>query len=289
MDAAPVLITGATGFIGRALVRRLVEQGTAVATLVREKTGRAIGGGLPEEAQAYEVDLRYAAGVKRAVEAIAPSTVIHLASVGVTDPFLPLGEALRGNLDATLNVLKAVRGQCRVLVARTSGELDALNPYAASKAAAWQFCRMFQRTEGWPIVGVMPFQVYGPGQPSRTVLGAALQAARAGSKFPMTSGEQKRDWVYIEDVVTGLLATAHAVDIEGQTVELGTGQATSVRDVVTKVFALVGSGQPLIGALAPRPGEVPEQKANAAEAERLTGWRATTGLEAGLQRLIENG
>jgi len=286
---APILISGATGFIGRALVRRLVGEGAAVAALVREKTGRALGGGLPEAVQVHEVDLRYAAGVKRAVETVAPSLVIHLASVGVTDPFLSLNEALRGNLDATLNVLKAVRGQCRVLVARTPGEVDALNPYAASKAAAWQFCRMFQRTEGWPIVGVMPFQVYGPGQPNRTVLGMALQAARAGSKFPMTSGEQKRDWVYIEDVVTGLLATANAPEVEGQTVELGTGQATSVRDVVSRLFELVGSGQPLIGALAPRPGEVPEQKANAAEAERLTGWRATTGLEAGLQRLIENG
>ncbi len=289
MSNEKVLITGATGFLGRALVKRLVGQGTAVTALVREKAGRQIDAGLPAEVEVQEVDLRYAAGVKRAIEAANPTLVFHLAAVGVTNPFLPVSETLRGNLDTTLNLLKAVGGQCRVLVARTPGELDGLNPYAASKAAAWQFCRMFQRTEGWPIVGVMPFQVYGPGQPVQTVLGAALKAARAGDPFPMTSGEQKRDWIYIDDVIDGLQAAGRAPEMEGQTLELGTGLATSVLEVVTRLFERVGRGQPRPGLLPTRLGEAPEQKANAAETERLTGWRAAVSLETGLQRLIENG
>jgi nucleoside-diphosphate-sugar epimerase len=122
------------------------------------------------------------------------------------------------------------------------------------------------------------------------VLGAALQAARAGQNFPMTQGEQKRDWVYIDDVVTGILAAVHAQNLEGRTVDLGTGLATSVREVVTRLFERVGGrGQPLVGALAPRPGEVPLQQAAAAETERLIGWRAAIELDDGLQRFIKNG
>jgi nucleoside-diphosphate-sugar epimerase len=147
---------------------------------------------------------------------------------------------------------------------------------------------MFQRAEGWPIVGVMPFQTYGPGQPARTVLGAALRAAQAGENFPATSGEQARDWIYIDDVVEGILASARAENIEGETIELGTGVGTPVREVVTRLFEFVGQGRPLIGALPQRPGEVAEQIANAARTEQLIGWRAKVGIEAGLKKMMEH-
>jgi nucleoside-diphosphate-sugar epimerase len=280
-----VLVTGATGFVGRALVKQLLADGVSVTAFVREKAGRQGGDGLPAEIEVREVDLRYAAGVKRAIDSIKPTMVLHLAAVGVTDPFLPIGEALRGNLEATINLLKGVQGCCRVVVARTPGELSLMNPYAASKAAAWQFAQMFNRTEGWPIVGAMLFQVYGPGQPGRTVLGAAFRAAQAGESFAMTSGDQRRDWIYIDDAVDGLRAIGPATQLDGETVEIGTGRATPVREVIEKLFAIVGRGQPLIGALPQRPGEVLEQKADANRTERLTGWRAKIDIEEGLKRL----
>jgi UDP-glucose 4-epimerase len=283
-----ILITGGTGFIGSALTQRLAAQGAHITVLVREKPGQVRQQHFPEGVEVVEADLRYAAGLKRAVEAAAPEWVVHLAAVGVTDPFLPISEALRGNLDGTINLLKAVGGRCRVLVARTPGEFEMINTYAASKAAAWDFCRMFHRTEGWPVVGIMPFQVYGPGLPAKTVLGAALKAARADETFPMTSGEQRRDWIYIEDVVTGILAAATAPGIDGETVELGTGLGLPVKDVVIRLFELVGKGKPLVGALPARPGEVPLMIADADKAERLTGWRATIEIDEGLKRLIEH-
>lgn len=285
MNGERVTVTGATGFIGRALVRRLMAEGAEVTALVREKDGRGRAAHLPEGVCIAEADLRYAGGVARAVRASEPSLVIHLAAAGVTDPFLPVNEAIRGNLDTTLNVLTAVAGRCRVIVARTPGEAEAINVYAAAKAAAWAFCRMFHRTEGWPIVAVMPFQTYGPGQPLRTVLGAALKAARAGETFPMTSGEQERDWVYIDDVVNGIIAAARAPKVEGETIELGTGVGTAVGEVVGRLFQLVGRGRPLAGALPQRPREVSRQIADAARAEKLTGWRAAVNLDEGLKRI----
>jgi nucleoside-diphosphate-sugar epimerase len=283
-----VVVTGATGFIGRALTKALLAEGAKVTALVREHPGRPLSKGIPEGADALEADLRYAAGLKRAIELVNPTLVVHLAAVGVTEPFISEHDALRGNVEGTINLLNAVNGCCRVIVARTPGEIESINTYAASKAAAWQFCRMYHRTRDWPITAVMPFQVYGPGQSLKTALGAAVSAARSGDSFPTTSGEQVRDWIYVDDVVGGIMATARSENVDGETVELGVGIGTAVSTVVERVFQLAGRGRPIIGALPQRPGEVPSQIADADRTERLIGWRAKVGLEEGLRKIISN-
>ena len=118
---------------------------------------------------------------------------------------------------------------------RTPGELSAMNPYAASKASAWQFCAMYARTRGWPIVGAMPFQAYGPGQHSRHLASGAMAAAIVGQNFELTAGNQEKDWIYISDVVDGLLAVSDAHLPPGTSVELGTGKLTSVAGVVNSL------------------------------------------------------
>ena len=279
-----VVVTGATGFIGRALTRRLLDDGaTVIAFVLPEPLQRSL---VVEGAEIVDCDLRYANDARRAVEAASPELVVHLAAVGVTDPFLPIHDALRGNLEATINLIKGINGACKLIVTRTPTEYDSMNVYAASKAAAWEFCKMFFRTQNFPITAVMPFQVYGRGLSERSVLGAALKAARAGENFPTTSGEQVRDWIYIDDVVEGIIATSRAQNVEGETIELGSGVGTPVREVVKKVFDLVGRGQPLIGVLPQRPGEVAQQIADAERSEKLIGWRAKVGLEEGLRKII---
>ena len=84
------------------------------------------------------------------------------------------------------------------------------------------------------------------------------------------------------------MAVAGAGNIEGETIEIGTGIATPVRAVVARVFQLAGQGQPLIGALPQRPGETLEQVADASRAEKLTGWRTRIGIEEGLQKVLEH-
>ena len=71
-----------------------------------------------------DCDLRYANDARRAVEAASPDLVVHLAAVGVTDPFLPIHDALRGNLEATINLIKAINGACKLIVTRTPTEYD---------------------------------------------------------------------------------------------------------------------------------------------------------------------
>ena len=161
--------------------------------------------------------------------------------------------------------------------------------YAATKVAAWALGRMYWRARGMPIVTVRPFQVYGPGQPAETLIPAAIGAALTGADFSMTAGEQERDFVYIDDAVAGMVAAGAVPGIEGQSLDLGTGSATSIRQVVERVWEIAGgTGRVIAGALPYRTGEVMHMVADADRAARLLGWRATVSLEDGLSRTVRS-
>jgi len=295
-----ILITGATGFIGQHLVRQLLQTGQTVTLLLRE--GYAGERPLPTQLAALRshfdvvyADLRNFSLTVRAVQAAQPERVVHLAAAGATDPFLPLESALRHNVHATLNLIRACCEKGRVsqlLLARTPGERLGLNIYAASKAAAWQFARMYARTQNWSLVGGMIFQAYGPGQPERALVPAAMAAARQGSDFPMTSGQQQRDWVAVADVVRGLTAVLQTDLAPGTTVELGSGRLTSALEVVQTIYRLADrGGQPRPGLLPDRPGEAVAQlaPANVSQTAALIGWRAEIDLVTGLTALLAGG
>ncbi len=283
------LITGANGFIGSHLARRLVNMGEQVqawtgvsgdVTRLREVKDRI---------ELRAVDLRNAADVAKALEPAAPAVIFHCAAVGVTDPFLPLDEAIRTNVYGTINLLRAVQGHARVVVLRTSGEIDALNVYAASKAAAWQFCRMYARTQGWPLVGAMPFQIYGPGQSTKNIVPAAIEAALAGKDFPMSSGRVRRDWIYIDDVIDALLALVQADRFDVESIEIGTGDLLTVRDVVAKIYSMAGrGGRPLLGALPDRAGEVETQHSDVEVTKLVLNWEPRVAMDAGLRLTIDS-
>jgi len=231
----------------------------------------------------HDVDLRTYGAVSNAVKAIRPDRVYHLAAEGVTDPFLSPDAAIRANVYGTLHLLRAVGGRAPVVVTRTPGERDALNVYAASKAAAWEFCKLYRRTHTWPIAGAMLYQVYGPGQSPRAVMASAIAAALHSEDFPMTHGAQRRDWVFVADAVDALVRLGQCLDALSaagvDTVDVGTGRATPVRDVVEAVYRMIdGRGKPLIGAL---------QAAEADRTEALIGWRARTPLDDGLRETIQ--
>lgn len=291
-----ILITGATGFIGRALTTFLLNQPeTAVILLLREtySAGKLLPPEFAKRRQEFEVvyaDLRNFRLTVRAIREAEADVVLHLAAVGVTDPFLSVDTALRHNVTGTLNLLRAcfekTFGTEQLIVARTPGETSSMNVYAASKAAAWQFCEMYTRTQGWPIAGAMIYQAYGPGQSERNLIPAALQAAQNGQNFPMTAGTQRKDWVYISDVVAGLWQMVQIQLPAGKTADLGTGVTTSVADVVRLIFELAGTGGAAqIGMLPGRPGEEQIQVANAARTKALLGWETAVSLEEGLNLL----
>jgi nucleoside-diphosphate-sugar epimerase len=296
-----VLVIGGTGFLGQRLTRRLVHLKAQVTVTVCEQDTPAQITALPKEVSQRKGDVRDFGQIFQLINAVEPEIIFHLAAVGANDPFVSEEAALQVNLHGTLNTLRAVQqaeNGCaqrlqRIVVAGTSyeygsgGVLDPGNVYAASKVAAWAFCRMYYRAYGTPVVVARPFNVYGPGQIGRTLIPSAIRAALNGESYPTTPGEQRRDFVYVNDVIDGFLVIASAAGLEGASLDLGTGQATSVRQVVELIFEMCGGrSRPQIGALPYRPGVVWELVADADRTKRLTGWQARVGLKEGLTSTI---
>lgn len=303
-----VLVTGATGFIGGGLVRHLIDQGATVYAGVWPGEIAERVASLPAQAERLWIELQDMDSVQRAVEVSAPEVVFHLAAVGVSERGIKAVPALNVNTVGTVYLLEALHsfverssvtgcalqrvvlaGTCYEYGARQTIEgLDPLDFYAASKAAAWAFARAYWRIYHLPVVTARLFQVYGPGQPSNALVPAAIIAALTGQDFPMTVGEQRRDFIYLEDVIDGLTALAFAPAVEGQSFDLGSGVDVPVRQVVDLIWKLTGAtGRVLAGALPYRRNEVPCLVADAERTATLVGWRSRTDLENGLRRTID--
>jgi nucleoside-diphosphate-sugar epimerase len=146
---------------------------------------------------------------------------------------------------------------------------------------------MFHVLYGVPIVLARVFMVYGPAQGDRSkLIPYVIDSLLRGQSPRVSSGTRLVDWIYVSDVVEGLVAMAVAPGIEGSTVDVGSGQLTSIRGIVEALTRLVDVGlEPAFGARPERPMES-ERAADADAAFRAIGWRAAIPLDEGLRRTI---
>jgi nucleoside-diphosphate-sugar epimerase len=128
---------------------------------------------------------------------------------------------------------------------------------------------------------------YGPGQRPHKLIPHAILALLRNEAPRLGTGRRLVDWVYVDDIVDGLLLAAQLPGIEGAELDLGSGRLVSVRDVIERLVQLTGStARPAFGALRDRPFEV-ERAAEAGATFARIGWIAGTTLDDGLQRSVD--
>ncbi len=295
------LVTGANGFIGYHLVKRLIHESAEVSCMVEPGASTKELESLGGIAAMHAADLTDSRAVRQSVEAAKPSMVFHLAAAGVTDPTVETVRAIKVNVEGTANLLLALDGSydlfintgtCHEYKPGTTplGEGSPLAPasvYAASKAAACQFCRVFAETLGWPILTLRLFTVYGPRQPVRSLVPSIVASGLRGTELPMTGGEQVRDFVYVDDVVAGYVRAAENPNTSGRTFNLCSGRPVSLRELISMIEGLTGTLRIKLGALPYRIGEAPEVVGDNSAARKSLGWAPTVNLEDGLRITVE--
>ena len=221
ISGTKVLITGASGFIGSHLCRRLLELGAEVHGISRNRQAPGNGPILWRQ-----VDVSDSGAVRSLVRDVRPDIVFHLASHVMGSPALEhVLPTFHANLKSTVNLLTAVAETgCRRMVFTGSlaepdvenGEKFPTAPYAAAKWASSGYARMFHALYGVPIVLARVFMVYGPDQKdiSKLVPYVTLSLLR-GETPKVTSGARLVDWIYVRDVVEGFIALVTTPGIEG--------------------------------------------------------------------------
>lgn len=287
-----VLVTGASGFIGTHLCRRIATYDARLHGVSRELRRSE-----SEYLQWWQADFRDVAAVRRIFRGVKPEIVFHLAShvTGVRE----LGAVLPtfyDNLATTVHVLTAAaeEGCRRIVLASSSEEPPAIgntpfpcSPYAAAKWASSAYGTMFYQLFKTPVVMPRIFMTYGPDQKdAQKLVPFVVRRLLRGESPELSSGKRRADWIYVDDVVEGLLRAANTPGIEGCAFDLGSGWLVSVGEVVNQIVEIMGTAiQPAFGTLQDRPFEQERHADTVFMADRL-GYRPRTSLKDGLENTI---
>jgi len=287
-----ILVTGATGFLGSHLCRALRTTNNDVHAVSRRPN---IG---TDGLRWWHADLADYTSARDLLTEIRPDLIFQLTTHGWGAPDLKhVVPTLRNDLMATVNVM-AVATELKVHRIVVAGSLEEpqddgaghcvpSSPYAAAKCAIGLYARMFHRLYGSPVVVARIFMTYGPGQPTQKIVPHVIRALLQEQSPELADGRRLIDWIYVDDVVAGLLATAQAPHVTGRTIDIGSGTLVSIRQVVEQIETLLGSAaRPVFGALPVRMMQ-PTRAANTAAAHALLDWRAATPLAEGLALTAE--
>ena len=306
-----VLVTGAAGFIGSHLVEALLAHGANVTCLTHYNSASSVGnlGFLPPKARAA---ITVSAGniedsdfVQRAVE--GQQIVLHLAAlIGIPYSYVAPRSYVRTNVEGTLNILDAARrcGVDRVVHISTSEvygsarrtpideehPLQGQSPYSASKIAADMLAESYYRSFGVPVVTIRPFNTFGPRQSARALIPTIIAQGLAGNTVRLGSLTPKRDMTYVTDTVAGMVIAATAAGVEGETINLGTGEMFSVGEIAQRALALMGSKARIEDdptRKRPDASEVTALISDNRKAGSLLGWQPRVTLDDGLRATID--
>ncbi len=288
-----ILVTGANGFIGAHLCRRLCQEGAEVHAVYRTRR--------PADAEGqrlWQADLAVLDSVKEVLGKAQPEIIFHLASHVKGAPGLEhVLPTFQSNLQSTVNLLTVAAETTRPRVVLTGslaepeaekGEHFPSAPYAAAKWACTGYARMFHALYQLPTVVARVFMVYGPAQIDLTKLVPYVTLSLLQGKAPrISSGDRLVDWIYVSDVVNGFLALGEASNVDGATVDLGSGSLVSIREIVGRLATEIGNGVELeFGAIPDRPME-PVRTAQTADTFARIGWKPEVALPEGLKRTVE--
>jgi len=307
------VVTGGAGFIGSHLVDALAARGDDVLVLDDFSSGKRqnLMGAVDAGARVAELDVADAGAMFEKIGDFGPESVFHLAAqIDVRRSMADPGFDARLNVVGTVNALEAATraGASKFVFTSTGGAIygegadrtselpfaetarcDPFSIYGQSKFAAEGYIDLYGRTRDLSATIMRLGNIYGPRQDPATEAGVVAifcEAGRDGGRPTVFgTGEQTRDYVYVEDVVAALLA-AEASDDAGP-VNVGTGVETSVLDLVRLIGGAFGRDDFEPEFAPARDGEVERTALDTAGAQERLGWRAERTLETGLEQTIE--
>ena len=298
-----VLVTGAGGFIGSHLLSSLVEAGADVCGVVREKA-KVSHSALTKGVYLYEANLEDVLETKKVIGESRSEIVFNAASSTDTrrtfDIFDPV---LQGTYGITESVVNAcVSAGTRKLVqfgtieeygTNTAPFLESMreepiSPYSLGKTMATHRVLLAGKLTPLKVTVVRPAATFGPGKDFTMLIPNIIKAGIERNDFDMNDGEQIRDFIYVDDVVDGVLKVGMSEKADGEIINLGSGKGIKVREVAQMVnTAMGGSIRINFGTEAYRPLDGRPFYMNSNKARDLLQWEASTAIIDGIQETVD--
>jgi nucleoside-diphosphate-sugar epimerase len=296
------LITGATGFVGANLARRLLWTGWEVELLARPGSDAWRLDELRGDARLHEADVADVSQVDAAVAAAQPTHVFHLAAHGAYSWQGDAERIFETNVLGTLHVLDAAaRHGCEAVVNTGSSseygfadhppsEDEPPRPnsdYAVAKAAATMLARHRGGEPGPRVSTLRLYSVYGPFEEPGRLMPALVLAARDGLLPPLVDPSTARDFVHVDDIVDAYLLAAEQAG-GGEVYNVGTGAQTTLAELVGVAGEVFGfEPEPVWGSMPQRSWDTSTWVANADRIRRELGWQPRRTLPEGLRAFAD--
>lgn len=302
-----VLITGASGFIGSHLARRLVQEGFEVGVIIREKSNPWRIEDILDKVSIYDADIKNTQNILKIFSDFGPEAVYHLAAYyAVEHQTAEVPLMVDANILGTLNLLEASKESEVGLFVNTSScfvyrpsevglkenaALEPLNLYALTKIHAEQACKLYSDKYGLRSITFRLFPPYGPADNGKRLIPYAIKSMLDGKRPAMTTGRQMWDFVYVGDIVDAYLRLLSISELpKGHEIfNIGTGNAVSIRDVVSMIQEILGTDvEPEWGAVPHRNNELWFTCADMSKTEKFLRWKPKTDvLNEGLRMTVE--
>lgn len=299
------LVTGASGYIGTRLVRKLIASGYRIiafdmrfSTSFIEEFGTAV--------KCVEGDILNKEMITGIIETEGVGYIYHMAGLkNRTNNVEEFGLLNNVNYGGALSVLSAAvkYGKIKhiVMMGTTEEYGSAIAPfsedtqelpnsaYGLSKLSATKLARLFYTQYKVPVTVLRPSITYGPGQGMEMFLPAMIDTLVKGQRFKMSPGEQVRDFLYIDDLVDAIIACCEEPRLEGEIVNVASGVSHQLKEIAEHVARMLGKEDLLeVGAIPYRGFEIMNYSINIERILKISSWRPTTSFEDGLRITIDS-
>ena len=286
MTQKTILLTGATGYLGSELLKYWSRKGHKIVILKRTTSSLARVNEVIHQCKCYDVDLP---GWENVFKHNNIDVIVHLATTYGKNGEDP-NEIVNTNTLFPLKLLdNAIKNGVKVFINTGSSLPKDINPYALSKFH-FKDWMLFRKHEIHTINLCLEY-FYGFGDDNWKFITMVINKLLGSAKtIEFSSGNQKRDFIHISDVISAYDKVLNNFNkiTSGQTVSVGSGESYTIREVVEMCKFVCGNGSTNLnfGAIADRPGEVPELIADTSQLKEI-GWKKKYTLKSGLRDYIK--